>query len=997
MGPRMHITEPDSAQTSSVDLCSIATVAGAIVDAVGAPSARDASTLTVTLLDALAMSASRFAELMQRVCLAAEERQSHAGRALTVFMLYGTVTCKRAAHCTRVAMSIGPLLSPLKLLQRLFTAITKSTSFVHVCYATVHPHLFTESTIVNLYYVHGHCSSHVMFGRVRSCLSANKQAAYPDHPPSLPPASQTPLEADVEAASRWLVFISAKDPGGAGDPSVADQRLVLETRHPSVSATLAWLDTLNTRVMAQHDDTRSRYLLFAAAQQRRVPVRPPRKAFVFHAGADSPGKTIVILKGATVNQLALLCSTLDECVAFTTDGRLKSKVLPSSQWKQIDPPYGLYVVGNMDVCGAGAYTCPLNAECSTTTGRAEYSCACNDGFTPTLSELCIPVITPDSAPDLHRDPLVRLDMAAIVNTAAGSTGNYVFVPQVDSFGGDIAAVDVTGMNETGRAASLKAACDAVSDCIAVTTSGYLKNALAERKRWTKNNSSITAGMWVLDINYCALPPMGCPRLSECTRVAAAAYNCVLRKGANVTTPLAPSNVGTVPRPANKTPPTTRPPVQLPSPGNKQSNEHVHPALARADPGPQPSSRGTAHAHDVPDDEARESALAGAPAVSTHGLGPRETASSGIVTVAIFAEPRQYRSAAVLIRSLIQHAQSPEMLRVHLFDVPPTPSTGPVPRAGRAALDPDVQRSAADLRQPAPQPTTDVLTFLRCRDALAGLPVTHVVHQQVNASWLGQLSQLAGRRIDGSAYSVADVAPLFLADLLPHADRVLHLDPDMIVLADVATLFSVSLRNADVSSKAGHPRPALAAAVNSGRPLRDSLPQADRIARFSAHLFHQPLDLTQPAFTATMVLYNLARWREVRATQDVFALLDMNRAVSLWKEGAASLWKDNVARQVLFLIVASVHGWHDARDEWSVAVLGGEQDVPGDVLARAKVVQWGGEVSPWVATAAGPVLWHHYDAAECSGHGSCEGPQEAVCVCARGFGGPLCTQGLGGRV
>lgn len=56
------------------------------------------------------------------------------------------------------------------------------------------------------------------------------------------------------------------------------------------------------------------------------------------------------------------CSLIDECVAFTSEGGLKSRIEPKAKWKKV-PTGGLYVA-DIDVCQAGLHNCQGNYTCT---------------------------------------------------------------------------------------------------------------------------------------------------------------------------------------------------------------------------------------------------------------------------------------------------------------------------------------------------------------------------------------------------------------------------------------------------------------------------------------------------------------------------------------------------------------------------------------------------------------------------------------------------------
>lgn len=77
-------------------------------------------------------------------------------------------------------------------------------------------------------------------------------------------------------------------------------------------------------------------------------VKMPSRKYTFHQGVDSSGNDVKILT-PYADKIALLkanCDVVPTCVAFNTNGWLKSVVNPPSTWAKwtSDPNKGLYVV-----------------------------------------------------------------------------------------------------------------------------------------------------------------------------------------------------------------------------------------------------------------------------------------------------------------------------------------------------------------------------------------------------------------------------------------------------------------------------------------------------------------------------------------------------------------------------------------------------------------------------------------------------------------------------
>ena len=63
-----------------------------------------------------------------------------------------------------------------------------------------------------------------------------------------------------------------------------------------------------------------------------------------------------------------MCADIDECVAFNTNGGLKSMIDPEPKWKHTNSG-GLYVA-EIDICQAGLHNCYGSSTCKSL-GRRE--------------------------------------------------------------------------------------------------------------------------------------------------------------------------------------------------------------------------------------------------------------------------------------------------------------------------------------------------------------------------------------------------------------------------------------------------------------------------------------------------------------------------------------------------------------------------------------------------------------------------------------------------
>lgn len=105
-----------------------------------------------------------------------------------------------------------------------------------------------------------------------------------------------------------------------------------------------------------------RFLAWAEKHDITVPDFTSRKNFTFHPLLDSPesGTSLAYfpLLANNISALKDICLWYEECVAFSTDGRLRSILLPQDKWvTNIDSVnQGLYI-SQVDICKADMHNC----------------------------------------------------------------------------------------------------------------------------------------------------------------------------------------------------------------------------------------------------------------------------------------------------------------------------------------------------------------------------------------------------------------------------------------------------------------------------------------------------------------------------------------------------------------------------------------------------------------------------------------------------------------
>jgi hypothetical protein len=99
------------------------------------------------------------------------------------------------------------------------------------------------------------------------------------------------------------------------------------------------------------------------------------KIFKFYPNVDS-GRDERKLN-LPVRELKRICGRIDECVAFTSDGRMKSIIERKEKWKMVASG-GLYIA-DIDVCQNGLHNCYGNSTCHYR-GPGQFECRCGKGW-----------------------------------------------------------------------------------------------------------------------------------------------------------------------------------------------------------------------------------------------------------------------------------------------------------------------------------------------------------------------------------------------------------------------------------------------------------------------------------------------------------------------------------------------------------------------------------------------------------------------------------------
>lgn len=211
------------------------------------------------------------------------------------------------------------------------------------------------------------------------------------------------------------------------------------------------------------------------------------------------------------------------------------------------------------------------------------------------------------------------------------------------------------------------------------------------------------------------------------------------------------------------------------------------------------------------------------------------------------------------------------------------------------------------------------------------------------AWLaGRIRVEASANITGNLASPCNFARFFLPKLLPGVRRVLYLDADVVVQADVASLFELSM-----------PAGALAAAVQRSEPHFRYKRYAARAGETFAKRYRARqvrLDGTKPTFNAGVMLADLDAWRAATLTEDAVWWLEQHAASpdGLWHLGS---------QPPMHLILYG--RWAPLPPRWNLPNLGRIANLRTQELDAANLLHWTGKRKPWLPDALYPERWRRY--------------------------------------
>lgn len=184
---------------------------------------------------------------------------------------------------------------------------------------------------------------------------------------------------------------------------------------------------------------------------------------------------------------------------------------------------------------------------------------------------------------------------------------------------------------------------------------------------------------------------------------------------------------------------------------------------------------------------------------------------------------------------------------------------------------------------------------------------------------------------GKLASPANYVRFFMPQLLPMLDKVIWLDCDTLVVADIAELWNLALVGA-------HADDMLAACPRSSVTYGTFFD--DRVQGLFKARYSRSFDPAAPTYNAGVFVANLKAWRDTKVLREIFYWMEQQKRTKLWSFGTQPLQLLSFYKQ-----------WQQLPREWNVDGLG--HDVSGGkqrLVSTGKVLHWSGSKKPWTSSA-----------------------------------------------
>jgi alpha-1,4-galacturonosyltransferase len=184
----------------------------------------------------------------------------------------------------------------------------------------------------------------------------------------------------------------------------------------------------------------------------------------------------------------------------------------------------------------------------------------------------------------------------------------------------------------------------------------------------------------------------------------------------------------------------------------------------------------------------------------------------------------------------------------------------------------------------------------------------------------------------SESQVMNFSRFYLPQIYPRLSKVIYLDSDLVVRADIAELFHLGNLGAHVL-----------AAVPDGN--FDSWEEYN--PKDSRHLRH--IEPDQPTFNAGVFVTDLSRWQKQEVLEKLEGWIKIHRqALEEFYFGTQSIMN-----------LAFYRDFQQLPPGWNVQPMGWHDDIPERTLQNGKILHWAGKRKPWLADGLYKEYWIDY--------------------------------------
>ncbi len=184
----------------------------------------------------------------------------------------------------------------------------------------------------------------------------------------------------------------------------------------------------------------------------------------------------------------------------------------------------------------------------------------------------------------------------------------------------------------------------------------------------------------------------------------------------------------------------------------------------------------------------------------------------------------------------------------------------------------------------------------------------------------------------SESQVMNFSRFYLPQIYPSLGKVIYLDADLVVRADIADLLHLG-------SLEGH----VLAAVPDG--TFDSW--EEYIKKDSRHLRH--IESDQPTFNAGVFVTDLSKWQEQEVLEKIEGWIKIHRlALEDFYFGTQSIMN-----------LAFYRDFQPLPPVWNVQPMGWYDDIAEETIRNGKILHWSGKRKPWLADGLYKEYWIDY--------------------------------------